>query len=109
MMGEATVADARWSLLMPQERKEPGILGTPPGPGAVGLLVTAREMTAAQLVAALTQAGGPVEALGVLVNGQWRLYLNGAPVVVNENFPTVLPPLTVFFVRMKRAQQVLVA
>jgi hypothetical protein len=94
---------------MPPERKTPGFLGTPPGPGAIGLLVTASEIATVDLVAALTKASGPVASLGVLVNGQWRLYLDGAPAVVNAAFPKVLAPLTAFFVRMKRSETALVA
>ena len=76
-----------------------GFTGVPPGPGSMALLVTSGEATAASLIDALGTAGCTVESLGVLTDGVWLMYINGAPAVVNAAFPATLPDLTPFFVR----------
>lgn len=88
---------------MPPSEHQTTFLGTPPRPGTAGLLVTSTELSPSLLVKELS-TGGPVESLGVLVNGEWRIYLDGAPAAVNRDFPKVLSPLTAFFVRMRNGR-----
>ncbi len=81
------------------------VLGTPPRGGAIGILVTRTRSTAQGLISALAATGAYVESLGVVVDGTWRIYLNGAPAVVNSAFPLELDPLTAFFVRTQRTEK----
>ncbi|MEZ4502732.1 MAG: hypothetical protein R3C39_08920 [Dehalococcoidia bacterium] len=53
-----------------------------------------------ELVQAFEAAGRTVETIGVLEQGTWRLFVQGAPDFVNANFPAVLPATTPFFVRV---------
>jgi hypothetical protein len=62
-------------------------------------LVTNGTCTAANLVAAFATAGCTVESLAILESGAWKIYINGAPAVVNSAFPASLPATLAFFVR----------
>lgn len=76
-----------------------GFTGTAPARGSIGLLVTSGASNAAGLVGALGTAGCPVESLAILEGGVWKIYINGAPAVVNAAFPASVPATTAFFVR----------
>lgn len=76
-----------------------GFSGNAPGRGSVGLLVTNRVSSPAGLTAALTSAGCSAATIGVLEGGVWKIYVVGAPAIVNAAFPTSLPSSTPFFVR----------
>jgi hypothetical protein len=76
-----------------------GFTGTAPAAGSIGLLVTSDASDAAGLVAALGTAGCTVESLAVLEAGTWKVYINGAPAVVNAAFPASLAATTPFFTR----------
>ncbi|MCC6238073.1 MAG: hypothetical protein IT299_10950 [Dehalococcoidia bacterium] len=54
---------------------------------------------AAGLVSALATAGCTAESLAVLEGGVWKIYINGAPAVVNSAFPGTVAATTAFFVR----------
>jgi hypothetical protein len=73
--------------------------GTVPADGSIGLLVTTGTNNAASLISALGTGGCNVESLAVLMSGQWLIYINGAPAVVNAAFPASLADTTPFFVR----------
>lgn len=77
----------------------PDIIGEAPNPGEFGLLVTGRDITAQQLVNALEQEGCRAESFGTARNSVWSMYIPGAPLFVNANFPAELPQYTPFFVR----------
>jgi hypothetical protein len=76
-----------------------GFTGTAPARGSIGLLVTNQASSAAGLVSALAAAGCTVESLAVLESGVWKIYINGAPAVVNTAFPGSVAATTAFFVR----------
>jgi hypothetical protein len=76
-----------------------GFTGTAPARGSIGLLVTAGATNAASLVSALGTAGCPVESLAILEGGVWKIYINGAPAVVNAAFPASVGATVAFFVR----------
>jgi hypothetical protein len=76
-----------------------GFTGTAPGDDSIGLLVTSGEATSASLTAALGTAGCTVQTLAVLQGGEWLIFINGAPAVVNAQFPATLAATTPFFVR----------
>jgi hypothetical protein len=76
-----------------------GIAGGMPVPGSIALLVARGENTPNELVNLLGAGGCNVESVGIIHEGAWRLYVNGAPARVNAGFPTDLPNLTPFFVR----------
>jgi hypothetical protein len=76
-----------------------GFTGTAPARGSIGLLVTNQPSTAAGLVSALAAAGCTVESLAVLESGIWKIYINGAPAVVNAQFPGTVATTVAFFVR----------
>jgi hypothetical protein len=76
-----------------------GFTGTAPARGSIGLLVTNQPSTAAGLVSALAAAGCTVESLAVLESGIWKIYINGAPAVVNAQFPGTVAATVAFFVR----------
>ncbi|MCC6238200.1 MAG: matrixin family metalloprotease [Dehalococcoidia bacterium] len=71
---------------------------TPPR-GASGLLVTPAALSSADLVASLTASGCRAEVVGVLRNGQWLLYIVGAPAQANSAFPANLLASTPFYAR----------
>ncbi len=73
--------------------------GTAPPAGSVGLLVTARVATVADVGSSLLQAGCRVQSIAVIVSGEWRVYVAGAPSAVNTRFPSPLEASTPFFVR----------
>jgi hypothetical protein len=75
------------------------IVGQVPARGSIALLVTGGSCTAAQLVAAAASAGCTVESLAILEGGVWKIYINGAPAVVNAAFPATLAATTAFFIR----------
>jgi hypothetical protein len=74
-------------------------VGTPPVPGSIGLLVTAREVAPLELTAGLLASGCRTESLAILASGAWRVYVPGAPTAVNSAFPQRLSNTTAFFVR----------
>jgi hypothetical protein len=76
-----------------------GFIGTAPGPDGIALLVTAGATNATSLVSAFAAAGCTVESLAILEGGAWKIYINGAPAVVNSAFPTSLAATVAFFVR----------
>ena len=76
-----------------------GFTGTAPAAGSIGLLVTSEASDAAGLIAALGTAGCTVESLAVLEAGTWKVYINGAPAVVNAAFPASRAATTPFFTR----------
>lgn len=78
---------------------EGGFVGTAPARGLVGLLVTSTTSSATGLVTALTAGGCAPASLAVLQAGAWKVYVVGAPAVVNSAFPASLPSGTPFFVR----------
>ena len=78
---------------------EGGFAGSAPARGLVGLLVTSRASSATGLSAALTAAGCAPASIAVLEVGVWKVYVVGAPAVVNSAFPPSLPSGTPFFVR----------
>lgn len=76
-----------------------GIVGSVPGTGAAGLLVTGGAASPAQLIADLGGRGCNVGALAVLQAGTWSIYINGAPAIVNSAFPASLAASTPFYLR----------
>ncbi len=78
---------------------EGGFTGSAPARGLVGLLVTSRASSAVGLSAALSTAGCAPASIAVLEAGAWKVYVVGAPAIVNAAFPTSLPSGTPFFVR----------
>lgn len=77
------------------------VTGASPGPGGIGLLVTARETNALEVRAALEVSGCDPESLAVLENGRWLVHIFGAPVAVNADFPSTLSAMQAFFVRCR--------
>lgn len=73
--------------------------GPVPPSGAAGLLVTSGDASPEALRSGLGAGGCRVQALAVLRNGSWLVYIQGAPTVVNASFPASLPPTSAFFVR----------
>jgi hypothetical protein len=76
-----------------------GFVGTVPARGSIALLVTAGTTNAASLASALTAAGCPPESIAILEGGVWKIFIPGAPAVVNAAFPASLPATMAFFVR----------
>ena len=69
-------------------------------PGAVlALLVTSEPSDPQGLVDALSAAFCPTVTLALLTDGQWNIYVVGAPAVVNAAFPEMLAAGTPFLVR----------
>ncbi len=73
--------------------------GPVPPSGAAGLLVTSGDASPEALRTSLGAGGCRVQALAVLRNGGWLVYIQGAPSAVNAAFPASLPPTSAFFVR----------
>lgn len=73
--------------------------GSVPPSGAAGLLVTSGDASPEALRDSLGAGGCRVQALAVLRNGSWLVYIDGAPTAVNAAFPASLPPTSAFFVR----------
>ena len=65
--------------------------GSPPAAGEFGLLVTAREVAAPELVAALGEAGCEVTSVAIVRENDWILYIPGAPEIVNSKFAALAP------------------
>lgn len=78
---------------------EGGFAGSAPARGLVGLLVTNRASSATGLSSALATAGCSPASIAVLEAGVWKVYVVGAPSIVNSAFPSSLPAGTPFFVR----------
>jgi hypothetical protein len=93
MFSALAVPEAR-----PAHGQQPVAIGQVPGPGSIGLLVTAAPTTAVQLTVGLQAQGCDVAVLAVIVSGQWRVHIVGAPATVNAGFPQ-LPATAPFFVR----------
>lgn len=74
-------------------------VGKTPLPGSLGLLVTEESATAPALAASLSGAGCTPESVAVVIEGEWRVYIPGAPAAVNARFPASLPPTSAFAVR----------
>ncbi|MEZ4501525.1 MAG: hypothetical protein R3C39_02750 [Dehalococcoidia bacterium] len=79
------------------------VVGESPGPGGIGLMVTARETNAVEVRGALAVQGCDVQTLAVIEQNQWRVHIEGAPDAVNAVFPTTLAANTAFFVRCQLA------
>jgi hypothetical protein len=77
----------------------PAFGGVAPSAGGVGLLVTTRSVHRSDLTNDFAAKGCAVGTLGLLMGGQWALYIVGAPAVVNQAFPTTLGATVPFFVR----------
>ncbi|MEZ4501794.1 MAG: hypothetical protein R3C39_04145 [Dehalococcoidia bacterium] len=73
--------------------------GILPEPGDVGLLVAATDVTAADLMLGLTDAGCFAGTIALLDEGAWNVYIPGAPASVNDLFPETLRAGTPFFLR----------
>ena len=76
-----------------------GFTGTAPAKGSIGLLVTNQASSASGLAAALTAAGCSPESMAVLEAGTWKIFIVGAPTVVNSAFPATVNATVAFFVR----------
>lgn len=74
-------------------------LGKTPAPGSLGLLVTEESATAPALADSLSASGCVPESVAVVLEGEWRVYIPGAPAAVNARFPASLPPTSAFAVR----------
>ena len=70
----------------------------PPGAG-IALLVTSETSDPQGLVDALSEAFCPTVTIVLLMDGQWSIYVAGAPAVVNAAFPETLAAGTPFIVR----------
>lgn len=85
----------------------PPFSGETPKTGEVGLLMTTREVTPADLSAALSTAGCAPTVIAVTVGGQWQVFVGGnPPTFVNAPFLVAVPALaasTGFFVRCQPA------
>ena len=79
--------------------QQSAVFASTPPRGAGGLLVTPSQLSSADLVASLTGSGCRAEVVGVLRNGQWLLYIVGAPPQANSSFPATLPQSTPFYTR----------
>ncbi len=76
-----------------------GFTGTAPAKGSIGLLVTNQASSASGLASALSAAGCTAESMAVLETGTWKIFIVGAPAVVNSAFPGTVAATTAFFVR----------
>lgn len=70
----------------------------PAGEGSA-LLVTTRAASPESLRVALAGSGCRLQALAVLREGSWLVYIEGAPAAVNGAFPATLPQTSAFFAR----------
>lgn len=77
------------------------VAGESPGPGGIGLMVTARGTNVVEVRGALAVQGCDVEALAVIEQNRWRIRIEGAPEAVNAGFPSMLAASTAFFVRCR--------
>lgn len=73
--------------------------GPTPRPNEIALSVTAREVSTADLVAALTGAGCRAQLLATTANGDWAVYVVGGPAFVNAAFRTSFAANVPFFVK----------
>jgi hypothetical protein len=73
--------------------------GRVPVAETASLLVTARDLSTETLRAALSGAGCRLQALAVLRDGRWLIYIEGAPAQVNAAFPSLLSQTSPFYVR----------
>ncbi len=76
-----------------------GFSGEVPLGAGTALLVTSEASDALGLVHALSDAFCPTVTLALLIDGQWSIYVAGAPVAVNMAFPETLAAGTPFIVR----------
>src|SRR5947209_1853786 len=67
----------------------PSFLGTLPGRGLSGLVVTATALNSAQLTNELAASGCKPESLAIAISSRWLLYVPGAPERVNAAFPSL--------------------
>ncbi len=74
------------------------VSGALPQRGSFALLVTTQDTTAQQVVGAMGGACA-TSTVGILRDGQWRIYVAGAPASVNLGFPAALPAGTPLFAR----------
>lgn len=95
----STVVTVGTGVTPPPAGTGSGFIGSAPAKGSIGLLVTAGATNATSLVSAFATAGCTVESLAILEGGVWKIYINGAPAVVNAAFPASLPATLAFFVR----------
>lgn len=75
------------------------VFASTPPPGTSGLLVTPSQLTSADLIASLGASGCRAEVVGVLRNGQWSLFIVGAPTQANSAFPATLGASSPFYAR----------
>jgi predicted secreted protein len=79
-----------------QQGDQPWTGDLPPDEGGFALLVTAADRTPAALTRDLQDAGCNVVTLAVTDEGEWVVYVAGAPGFVNEPFPADLASGSVF-------------
>ena len=77
------------------------VSGTVPTSGSIGLLVLVGGGTPQSIVSLLATSGCTVDTLGTIVSGSWLMYVNGAPQIVNAQFPLTLADRVGFFVRCR--------
>ena len=75
--------------------------GSPPGPGSVGVVVTAEQASPGALAETLRQAGCDPASIWVAASGALRGYIPGAPAFVNAPFPQRVPGGTQLWVRCR--------
>ena len=83
----AILAIAQVSYASAQPAPEGPVIGDIPAPNTPALLVAGEAQAPDELVAALDARGCNVAAVGVLVGGNWLMYIVGAPAQVNAGFP----------------------
>lgn len=76
-----------------------GFSGEVPIDAGIVLLVTSETSSPRALVDALSAAFCPTVTLALLTDGQWSIYVVGAPAAVNAAFPATLAASTPFLVR----------
>ena len=72
------------------EAQTPPFRGNVPSMGGPALLITSTDVVPADLAGALGAAGCHTRLIAVTQNGQWLLYIPGAPDIVNASFPSTL-------------------
>ncbi len=73
--------------------------GSVPQRGGAALLVAGENATPEALVSALQSGGCDPIALAVGAGGEWKMYVPGAPPVVNADFPATIEPSSPFTAR----------
>lgn len=94
---DGTLAHPSIELYTPATPARP-FAGAAPAAGSQGLLVTTRIANADDLVKALSTDGCSARVIAYLQAGTWKIYIPGAPTVVNAAFPASLPATTPLFI-----------